>query len=293
MATFLAPDNILNIQVGKKVLSIKQKIIPNSLRATKYVASYVKVGDPMKPCTLLNNGTGNPKGITVHNTDNIITPSGTNPAEQYCRATYNGNMNGAVVHFYVYKNEIWQLLNENEQGWHASDGSTRRIDHRGVFTGGNADTIAIECIGNFEESEDTTAYLVAYLCYKYSLDPMLDVYTHNYWMHGTDITVPNARKNCPIFILDHWDSFLKTINKYYTTHKNSIGDDDVAIVFNTVDDIPAGEFRDTIVKLMNTPSIHGTGNIINGYGDGTIRLTEDMVRMFVINNRAGLYDNLK
>ena len=40
-------------------------------------------------------------GITVHNTDWISVASGTTPAEQYTRATYNGNMKDVRVHYYV------------------------------------------------------------------------------------------------------------------------------------------------------------------------------------------------
>ena len=70
----------------------------------------------MKPCAKLNNGTGKPKGITVHNTGDIKVTSGTSAAEQYTRATFNGNMSGVVVHFYVWDDEIWQNLREDERG---------------------------------------------------------------------------------------------------------------------------------------------------------------------------------
>ena len=216
---FLTPNSIRTVYVGSETLTIKSKIIPDNYLAFKYVASYVKQGDPIKPCALLNNGTGGPKGITIHNTEDLTVPTGTTPAEQYCRATYNCNMGGGVVHFYVYKNDIWQLLSENEQGWHAADGVSRRKDHRGTLTGGNVDTIAIECIGNISESKRTTAMLTAHLCHKYNLDPKYDVYTHNWWMYGTDSLVRGARKNCPIYILDQWSIFVQSIKNYYV-HSN-------------------------------------------------------------------------
>ena len=40
-------------------------------------------------------------GVTVHNTDWIRVANGTTPAEQYTRATYNGNMKDVRVHYYV------------------------------------------------------------------------------------------------------------------------------------------------------------------------------------------------
>jgi hypothetical protein len=211
MATFLKPDKTITTTNG---LKIKQKIIPDSLVAEKDVASWIKKGQKMKPCKKLNNGTGKPLGVTVHNTGDIKVAAGTNAAEQYTRATYAGNMSGVVVHFYVWENEIWQNLNENERGWHATDGQTRRASQRkdGSKIGGNLDTIAIECIGNNAKSEDTTAKLVAYLCAKYDLNPATDVYQHNYFYPS---------KKCPQYIIPHWSTFLNNVKKYYNTIKGS------------------------------------------------------------------------
>ena len=200
----LSPDKTVTTTNG---LKIKQKIIPDSLRATKDVASWCKKGGKMKPCAKLC-GTGKPKGITVHNTNDINTAAGTTAAEQYTRATYNGNMGGVVVHYYVYESDIWQLLDNSEQGWHATDGASRRKSQRGGndTIGGNVDTIAIECIGGKATSEDTTAKLVAYLCAKHGLNPGTDVYAHKYFYPS---------KNCPAYILPHWSTFLANVKKYY------------------------------------------------------------------------------
>lgn len=204
MATFLKPEKTITTSNGLKIL---QKIIPDNLVATKDVASWVKKGQKMKPCKKLNN-TGTPLGITVHNTNMIKVAKGTNAAEQYARATYDGNMGGVVVHFYVWEDIIWQLLGEMERGWHATDGQSRRKSQRsdGSKIGGNLDTIAIECIGNDEKSEETTAKLVAYLCNKYNLNPMTDVYQHNYFYPS---------KKCPQYIIPHWATFLKNVQKHY------------------------------------------------------------------------------
>ena len=124
-------------------------------------------------------------------------------------------MNGIAVHYWVWHSEIWQQLEDSERGWHAADGSSRRTDHRGNQTGGNLDTIAIEAIGSDAETEETLAALVAYLCKTHGLDPSYDVYTHNYWLYGTDSIVPGASKNCPIYILPHWDSFLGEVKSIF------------------------------------------------------------------------------
>ena len=209
MATILKPDKIRTVKTPSgAIIAIKEKIIPNSARAKKNVASYVKKGQPMKPCKLLNDGAGKPKGITIHNTNDIKVPKGTTPAEQYTRATWpNCNMGGSVVHFFVYKGDIWQNLAESEQGIHAADSGTRRASHRkGEKIGGNLDTIAIECIGKIAESEDTTAKLAAYLLHKYGLNPDTDLYTHQDFY---------TKKKCPVYILPHWSSFVAKVKQYY------------------------------------------------------------------------------
>ena len=209
MAVFLTPDSVINAEIGGIPLRINVKITPDGARAPKYVASYVQKGDLVKPNAKIG-GNGIPRGITVHNTGDITFSKGTNAAEQYARATYpNLNMRGACVHYWVWHDVIWQQLEDTEQGWHATDGASRRASHRtGQLIGGNLDTIAIECIGADQQSEDTTAALVAYLCKKYRLDPDYDVYQHHYFY---------ARKNCPIYIIPHWMSFISKIKKLYNS----------------------------------------------------------------------------
>lgn len=224
MSTYLKPDKTIITSLGGKKIKISQKIIPDGTTASKDVCSYVKKGDLVKPNAKVDNGSGKPRGITVHNTPAISVNAATTMAEQYARATYpNLNMGGAMVHYYVSGyDEIWQLLNtekgKTERGWHASDGSGRRTAHNGSkwsTIGGNLDTIAIECIGNSKEAEDATAILVAYLCKKHGLNPNVDVYTHNYFMGLDEKIISGASKNCPVYILPHLNTFISTVSKYY------------------------------------------------------------------------------
>lgn len=48
-----------------------------------------------------------PLGITVHNTDWINVANTTTPAEQYTRATVNGNMHTVRVHYYIDDKCAW------------------------------------------------------------------------------------------------------------------------------------------------------------------------------------------
>ena len=157
-------------------------------------------------------------GITVHNTEWISVASGTTPAEQYTRATVNGNMNDVRVHYYVDNTCAWQNLPHSLSGWHAADGSGN----------GNRRTIAIECImssaynATDKKSEDNCARLAAALLKKYNLG-IDHLYTHTHWLNVRDgrngtidqlNTMYNRYKMCPLYILPHWAEFKKKVQGY-------------------------------------------------------------------------------
>lgn len=157
-------------------------------------------------------------GITVHNTDWISVASGTTPAEQYTRATYNGNMKDVRVHYYVDNTCAWQNLPHSLSGWHAADGSGN----------GNRRTIAIECIMSSaynvtdKKSEDNCARLAAALLKKYNLD-INHLFTHTHWLNVRDgksgtvdylNTAKNPYKTCPLYILPHWFAFKAKVQSY-------------------------------------------------------------------------------
>ncbi|MCM1226032.1 MAG: N-acetylmuramoyl-L-alanine amidase [Clostridium sp.] len=142
-------------------------------------------------------------GVTIHNTDWISVASSTTPAEQYTRATVNGNMGDVRVHYYVDNKCAWQNLPITLPGWHAADGNGN----------GNRRTIAIECIMSSKynytdkKSEDNAAKLAAALLMKYNLG-IDSLYTHNHWY---------SKKYCPAYILPHWDSFKAKVKSYMNT----------------------------------------------------------------------------
>lgn len=157
-------------------------------------------------------------GVTVHNTDWITVAAGTTPAEQYTRATVNGNMNSVRVHYYVDDQCAWQNLPLTLSGWHAADGNGN----------GNRKTIAIECImsGAYNDkdkkSEDNCAKLAAALLKQLGLG-VDHLYTHTHWLNVRDgktgsvdylNTAKNSYKNCPAFILPHWEVFKAKVASY-------------------------------------------------------------------------------
>ena len=147
-------------------------------------------------------------GVTIHNTDRIVTAEGTTPAEQYTRATVNDNMGDVRVHFYVDDTCAWQNLPLNLSGWHAADGDGD----------GNGRTIAVECIMSRDysdedkKSEDNAARIIAALLKQYGLG--IDrLYTHQHWY---------SRKYCPAYILPHWDDFRNKVEGYLNDEKDPL-----------------------------------------------------------------------
>lgn len=117
--------------------------------------------------------------ITIHNTGAISVPSNTTPAEQYVRATVNGNMNDVRVHFYVDDVCAWQSLPFDWVNWSCADGCANP-------NSGNNTSIAIEVIGNSAKAEANAVKLTAYLLKKYNLNVDNGLRTHTYWLNIKD-----------------------------------------------------------------------------------------------------------
>ena len=165
-------------------------------------------------------------GVTVHNTDWITTAAGTTPAEQYTRATVNGNMNDVRVHYYCDDICAWQNLPHEHSGWHAADDDGN----------GNRRTIAIKCIMSSDynerdrKSEDNCARLAAELLRKYGLG-IDNLYTHTHWLNveagrkgSVDElnTTKGPYKYCPAYILPHWAEFKARVAGYLGADKKPL-----------------------------------------------------------------------
>jgi len=183
----------------------------NGLKINEYLLTKHNTNKIDMPTTAMSN----PIGITVHNTESISVSSSTTMAEQYTRATVNGNMKDVRVHFYVDDVCAWQNLPLSLSGWHAADGSGN----------GNSKTIAIEVIGDSAKAEANAVKLTAYLLKQYGLNADSNLFTHTHWLNVMDgksgtidylNTADNSRKMCPIYILPHWSTFKNNV-------KNALG----------------------------------------------------------------------
>ena len=224
-------------------VTINEKIIPDGTvwkDDAKAKKAGFRKGQLYKKQLPLNNKTGKPTKITVHNTGghSHIADEG----ELYTRATYNENMSSARVHFYVDNNGAWQNLKAGtgmckadpegscEVGWHASDGSTA--------DGGNYQSIALEVIMGETAAIDAKAYdngarIVAWLLWKHNLT--IDaVVTHTYWDNkrkGKKFADPDEQccnpgsgiKWCPTYIfkstkkaeaMKNWKAFKAVVQNY-------------------------------------------------------------------------------
>ena len=183
----------------------------NGLKINEYLLTKHNINKIDMPTIAMSN----PIGITVHNTESISVSSSTTMAEQYTRATVNGNMKDVRVHFYVDDTCAWQNLPLTLSGWHAADGSGN----------GNSKTIAIEVIGDSAKAEANAVKLTAYLLKRYGLNADSNLFTHTHWLNVMDgksgtidylNTADNPRKMCPIYILPHWSTFKNNV-------KNALG----------------------------------------------------------------------
>ena len=182
MSNFLKPDKTDKING----LTIKRKIIP--LKAKRKNGNYFRDQRKLSP-----------KYVTIHNTGTINQAKGTTMAEQYSRATYpNDNMGTVRPHYYVDDVEAWQLIEHDRVAWHAGEQ-------------GNTQSIGIEIIG--AKGEDNGARLAATVLLELGLTTAA-LRTHNYWMGLPNKIVSGARKNCPYYILPHWDKFVAKVANY-------------------------------------------------------------------------------
>ena len=176
-------------------------------------------------------------GVTLHNTDWISVAAGTTPAEQYTRATYNGNMGDARVHYFVDDKCAWRNFSDEYTSWHSATGGQGP---------GNVNTISIEAImRNQTDAEsvasmENTAKLIAWIFGQYGWTVEKNLYTHNYWTNykatgqqSADLDAQSLKKvstatkcfnstalanasgkYCPLFLLPQWEKFKALIKKY-------------------------------------------------------------------------------
>lgn len=194
----------------------------------------------------------------------------------------NANLR-ASAHYFVDPNEIYQSVKDSDTAWHCGKerGGSYFNDCR------NANSIGIEMCSVIrngvyvipEETVRNAAELVRYLMARHHV-PVLRVCRHY------DVT----HKECPepwVRNPKQWEKFLEMLEAEDMTEAQTrkIAQEEIkkanAKVYNRVQDCPAWA-QNTVQRLVNKGFLQGDEN-------GKLGLTEDLMRVLVINDRAHLY----
>lgn len=217
------------------------------------------------------------KYIVMHYTGN---------AHDNARANANYFANNASLdasaHFFTDDNNIYQSVELKNRAWHCGAKTYRHSECR------NQNSIGIEmcCTNNYtisEETKENAAQLCAHICI------MIGINTENvekYVIRHWDVT----GKNCPAQMTGdynaEWTAFLDRVRNIIinltSTALPSVdfeGEDEEMIRYNTVAECPEWA-KDCIQFLVDKKYLADPLNL---------NLSEDMLRIFVVNYRAGLY----
>lgn len=171
---------------------------------------------------------------------------------------------GASAHYFCDESEIWQSVKDTDTAWHCGAKTYKHPECR------NSNSIGIEICMNDKSGKvrqgsiDTAAELARYLMKRYGI-LLANVIRHH------DVT----GKDCPAPMVSDpalWDAFKKSLIK----------EDDDEVRYKYYDDMPDWA-QPTVSKLVKK-------GYLKGEGSGVLNLTEDTLKVLVINDRAGLYD---
>lgn len=199
--------------------------------------------------------------IVVHFTGNL-GDSAKNNADYFARASV-----GASAHFFVDEHEIWASVPQDYIAWHCGAKQYRHPNCR------NANSIGVEiCMhdknGHLRnKSISHAAQLVHTLLKQYNLG-VTQVLRHY------DVT----GKLCPQPMVQSptlWQNFLDMIKHDETKQEDS------KMYYRYYEEMPDWA-KPTISKLVKKGYLKGEGN-------GVLNLSEDVLKVLVINDRAGAY----
>ena len=223
------------------------------------------------------------KYIVIHDTGNTSLGADAKAHYNY----FNGGNRGSSADVFVDENNVMIVNDYNKYySWHCGDG-------RGKYGITNANSIGIEiCInqdGNFEKAVKNTVEFVK------GLMEELNINTNHIVRH-----YDASRKNCPQSFSKNnwkrWEQFKEKINekevldmeKYQELRKEiSVLKDEIKrlknpVIYNYIDDNMPQWAKPTVKKLVDK-------NVLKGDVEG-LNLTEDLMRMLVINDRIGIYE---
>lgn len=216
------------------------------------------------------------KYIVIHDTGN--TGKGANAESHY--RYFNGGDRGSSADFFIDDAQVLQVNDYHKYyTWHCGDG-------HGKYGITNSNSIGIEicinCDGNYSKAFENTVEVVKCLMSELGIDI-------NHVVRHYDA----SRKNCPQSMSlndwSNWKYFKRLLGEseeltvgQYEELKQEIAEVKPA-VYDYMDNNMPEWAKPTIQKLMDK-------GVLVGDEDGRLGLTMDMIKVFVINDRAGLYD---
>lgn len=211
-----------------------------------------------KPCRIENytqKNRADTKYIVVHYTSNK-GDTAKNNADYFAREKV-----GASAHFFVDENEIWESVPETGVAWHCGAKQYKHSECR------NANSIGVEICMNDragkirQGSIDHAARLVRELMQRYKIPP-------EHVLRHYDVT----GKCCPRPMVDNPDLWRAFKNQITETEE---------MRYKYYNDMPDWA-KPTISKLVKK-------GYLKGEGGGVLDLSEDALKLLVINDRAGVY----
>ena len=224
----------------------------------------------------------------------------------------------ACVHGFIDGNTgiVYQTLPWNHRGWHG--GGSSNNTHIGVemcepsvikYTGGSSFTCSDKAKAqeSVKKTYNAAVELFAMLCTKFNLNPLKDIVSHreghalgiatnhgdpehlwkgvglNYTMDGFRADVKNKMENKEDepMTSDERTKFNALVDAVGTL-AGKVDKLEHKMIYAWVDDNMPDWARPTITKLINK-------GYLKGDEEGKLNLDENMLRMLVINDRAGIY----
>ena len=206
-----------------------------------------------------------PEFFVIHNT------SGDASAKNEITYMKNNNLQTSF-HFAVDDKEVRQGLPLDRNAFHAGDGVKGRGNRKGIGV-----EICYSKSGGkrFEKAEERAAEFVAEKLIEFGWG-MDRIKKHQDF----------SGKYCPHRTLDlGWNRFIKKVELYMDLLKRveALEKKTDNFIYAWVDDNMPDWAKPTVTKLMEK-------GLLKGDEEGKLNLDENMLRMLVINDRAGLYD---
>lgn len=232
--------------------------------------------DITKYLSITNFSKGNNKQnlyIVVH-----YTANNGDTALNNAKYFYSENR-GASAHYFVDENEIVQVVEDENTAWHCGATSYKHLTCR------NSNSIGIEmCSRKYDDGSyyikdevvEKTANLVKYLMdlHKISAENVIRHY---------DVT----GKNCPAPFVENSSLWLEFQEKLKNIEEI---EEEIELRYNKFSEIPDYS-KETIKKMVENGLIMGSGTQFDENNFPTdMDLSLDMIRIFVTNDRAGIYD---